>query len=79
MNDPWADALAAADAAPPKITAHQVSRIVGLIADYTTTEADALIHTLVVRQCTPGQPCSWCNQVGNQHSRTCPAQGDRHD
>lgn len=68
MNDPWA-------VDPPKITAHQVSRIVELIADYTTAEAADLIHTLVVSQCTPGQ-CSACRQTG-RHSSTCPTQGDR--
>lgn len=71
MNDPWA-------VDPPKITAHQVARIVELIADYTTAEATELIHTLVVSQCTPGQctpgQCSACKQVG-RHSDTCITQG----
>lgn len=63
-SDPWADV-------PLKITAHQVGQIITLIEDYTTTEAADLIHTLVVRQCTPAVCCS--AEVG--HSRTCPTQG----
>jgi hypothetical protein len=69
MNDPWADAPA-----PPKITAHQVSRIVELIADYTTAEASDLIHTLAARNSKPGV-CPVCRGVENTHSRTCPTQG----
>lgn len=66
MNDPWA-------VDPPKITAHQVSRIVELIADYTTAEATELIVSLATRNSTPGQ-CGACKQVG-RHSDTCPTQG----
>lgn len=69
MNDPWANVPEM-----PKITAHQVSRIVELIADYTATEANNLIHTLVTRGSTPGV-CPICRGVGNTHSRTCPTQG----
>ena len=70
MNDPWAGPVAE----PPKITAHQVGRIIRLIEDYTATEAAELIATLAVRR-TTGE-CSACRQTG-RHSRTCPTQGDR--
>jgi hypothetical protein len=65
MNDPWA-------VDPPKITAHQVARIVELIADYTTAEATELIHTLASRR-NAGE-CGACKQVG-RHSDTCVTQG----
>jgi hypothetical protein len=69
MNDPWAGPVAE----PPKITAHQVSRIVELIADYTTTEAADLIVTLASRRTTG--PCGACGYIAGRHSRTCPTQG----
>ena len=72
MNDPWAGPVAE----PPKITAHQVSRIVELIADYTTAEATDLIHTLAVHNSTPGK-CPACGRTDRAHSSTCPTQGDR--
>lgn len=67
MNDPWAGPVAE----PPKITAHQVSRIITLIEDYTATEADALIATLVTSRRRAPVCCS--AEVG--HTRTCPTQG----
>lgn len=70
-NDPWADALAAA---PPKITAHQVGRIIRLIEDYTAGEAAELIATLAARNSTPGT-CSVCKHANYTHSATCPTQG----
>ncbi|MGH3975186.1 MAG: hypothetical protein ACRDS9_17930 [Pseudonocardiaceae bacterium] len=74
MNDPWADALAAA----PKITAHQVSRIVELIADYTTAEATDLIATLASRR-APSLCCGGFVDGIGTHTRTCPTQGGRLD
>lgn len=67
MNDPWATD-------PPKITAHQVSRIVELIADYTTTEASELISTLASRR-APKLCCDGFLGGNGHHSRTCPTQG----
>lgn len=70
MNDPWANVPEM-----PKITAHQVSRIVELIADYTTGEAAELIATLATdRTKLNARRCSACRQTGT-HSRTCPTQG----
>lgn len=69
MNDPWADAIAAA---PPLITAHQVGQVITLIEDYTRVEAADLISELARRR-TTGR-CSACRQTG-RHSRTCPTQG----
>lgn len=66
MNDPWATD-------PPRITAHQVSQIVELIADYTTAEATELIVSLATR--STGS-CGACGQSGDaRHSRICPTQG----
>jgi len=64
VNDPWADA-------PPPITAHQVSRIVSIVATYTAADAEELITTLSRRA-----PCGSCKRIGT-HSTTCPTQGDR--
>ena len=71
MNDPWAGPVAE----PPKITAHQVGRIVRLIEDYTATEAAELIATLASRR-VPGK-CPACGRTDRAHSSTCPTQGDR--
>lgn len=65
MNDPWADP-------PPRITAHQIHRIVGLIADYTEAEANGLIHTLTPRATGP---CDVCGGVGSNHTSLCPTRG----
>lgn len=71
MNDPWA-------VDPPKITAHQVSRIVELIADYTTAEATDLIDALSARNATAApRACPACGRADRAHSSTCPTQGDR--
>jgi hypothetical protein len=72
MNDPWAGPVAE----PPKITAHQVGRIVRLIEDYTSDQAADLISALARRHSTPGK-CPACGRTDRAHSSTCPTQGDR--
>lgn len=68
MNDPWAGPVAE----PPKITAHQIHRVIGLIANYTEPEATDLIRTLTVRN--SGAPCA-CGMPFGGHSGSCPTQG----
>lgn len=66
-NDPWANVPEI-----PKITAHQIHQVVGLIADYTEPEAAELIRTLTPR--TTG-PCCTRFGVSQIHASTCPTQG----
>lgn len=73
MNDPWA--VVDANGAPLRITAQQIHRIVGIIAGYSATEADALIADLASRRTTG--PCGACGYIAGNHARTCPTQGDR--